>query len=908
MPNISFPEGDSFNGSAGFASETDYLSRYDSMKGISLRDNAKEMDRSIERIRKSSYYRSVSKELLREVFLSSSLYEVESGEYLIREGDGSDRMVYLLLDGAFDVYAANQFILTIDQLGLTIGEMAVITPDTPRSADVKAIKNSRVIGIESSFLDDDNPKMQRAANSFLRMFSIILTEKVRLTTERAKLYEETVLEKREIDRYNKEITDLSEDLKRELHDKLELIKLYSQVVECNQDAIVISDFDGNLQHGNQAFSRLFAYSNEEIKNLNLAQLFDGLIGKSEDWTEKFRYGWKGQIKANRKNATKFPALLSISPVRTTVENSKEKVVLATVVRDITLQKEYENKILKANQELKQTYGELESTLQELEKSNKVKDKFLSSISTQLKTPVDCIANYAELMNRDFDFVGKNDDMQVALTRIVDEGKKMDRLVGNLLTLAELSPGESNLSAKIIRLPEFLEDLKTLAKSHKRIEFDIDSTVGMIVGDREKLLKAFADIFDYIVAGHGRDNKTLLTVGQNLKTNRLTIEIVFGSPDNFEEERRQEAALADGIEVTMQKADLELPLAKRIVELHKGDMTLYTKKRYERIDIGFPIDPDIERNSRIRVMLIDEHEWDRRIIRGVIEKQFSLNDIFEFDSQMPALNAMNALRPDFIVVDPFFTDPQWKYDEFLTKLIKDRRGNMSTLIISSRLSEVPIRNTIISLGITDFQYKPFIIDDVIFKIRGIIDTKLKFLMLSNNVQKAEKDAATDGMTGLHNRAFYDKFVKEQFIKADLRKGSVSLIMIDVDNFKHYNDTNGHQEGDEVLKRFSRILKNGVRQNDLVARYGGEEFVIVLPGTGRKMAENIAEKLRIAIEKTPFHHEEKQPQGMLTASFGVSAFPENGSFPEVVLKGADHCLYLAKARGRNLVVGAEGVLEL
>ena len=125
----------------------------------------------------------------------------------------------------------------------------------------------------------------------------------------------------------------------------------------------------------------------------------------------------------------------------------------------------------------------------------------------------------------------------------------------------------------------------------------------------------------------------------------------------------------------------------------------------------------------------------------------------------------------------------------------------------------------------------------------------------------------------------------------------MIMLDVDNFKHFNDTNGHQLGDEVLKKIAKILQTSIRQSDMAARYGGEEFVIVLPGTAKKMAENIAEKLRSTVEIAKFAKEENQPKGILSASFGVASYPENGADPETILKGADYCLYLAKEQGEK-----------
>lgn len=879
------------------------------MKKVELKCNSQEIDKVIKLIKNSYYFKSVPSKLLREILESGSIFKLKTDEYLIKQADICDRMVYIFLSGEFKVFSDNQYILKIDQLGLTIGEMAVISPNTPRSADVKATKNSTVIGFESSFLDSKDSKTQRLSNLFLKMFSNILSEKLRTTTERAKLYEESVLEKQEINRFNREITEVSKDLKKELQQKLEQIKLFSRVVEVNQDAILVCDSKGYLQSGNQAFLQLFTYKSEEVSGLKLHHLFENLVEDIPEWIEKFLSGWKGQTKAIRKNKTTFPALISISPVQTSTENMPEKVVLAIVIRDITLQKEYEYNILKANSELKQTYQELESTLVELEKSNKVKDHFLSNISTQLKTPLDSIINYAEIMNKDFDHASKSIETKEFLSQIVDEGYKMDKMVGNLLTLAELSPGSANLSTQIIPFKQFFDSMLAQVNKKMSVKANFDSGISVIVADQAKVLKAFSDIFDYAYKEHGADCSLMIDCMQDLKNSRLDIVILIGNPEDFKTtEAEQDNLLDSGIEISIQKGDLELPLAKRIVELHQGELIIRSAKQSEKIIVSFPMDPNVEHASRIKVMIIDEHEWDRKIIKGIIEKEYALHDVFEFKSQMTALKAISALKPNLIIVDPFFTEAQWSYDEFLNKLIKDNQEKTSTLVISDKLANLSTRNDIIALGITDFLFKPFTIDDATFKIKSIIGTKQKLYLLSNNIQKAQKSAATDGMTGLYNRKYYDEFTKDQFLKADIQDSHVSLIMIDVDNFKNYNDTNGHQLGDEVLKKFAKIVKNNIRHSDMAARYGGEEFVIVLPGTAKKMAENIAEKLRSIVEKETFENEKAQPKGVLTASFGVSSYPENGQTPEVVLKGADHCLYLAKERGRNLVVGAEGVIEL
>ncbi|MFH2129561.1 MAG: diguanylate cyclase, partial [bacterium] len=439
---------------------------------------------------------------------------------------------------------------------------------------------------------------------------------------------------------------------------------------------------------------------------------------------------------------------------------------------------------------------------------------------------------------------------------------------------------------------------------------IDPDLTVIVADENKLSQALGDIFDYIKREKGIKAPIFFSCHQQAEKAQLKLEIISGKKEVFAmaTDMVEDDLVSDGVELALQKGELLLPLAKRIIDLHQGKMQITTIEENERISVQLPLDPNIEHNARIRAIIIDEHEWDRKIIKGIIEKKFVFSEIFEFDSQIAALNAVSALKPDLMIVDPFFNDPEWEYEPFLGKLLSSNRDKASTLVISDQLKDLGFRTVITSMGITDFLFKPFTVEDALFKINSLVENKQRLFLLSDNIQKAEKTAATDGMTGLFNRKYFDNFIKEEFIQAELHGNHCSIIMIDVDNFKHYNDTNGHQMGDEVLKKVARIMKEGVRRSDMAARYGGEEFVIVLPGTPKKMAENIAEKLRRNLENEKFANEKKQPKGKLTASFGVASFPENGGTPEIVLKGADHCLYQAKEKGRNMVVGAEGIIEL
>jgi diguanylate cyclase (GGDEF)-like protein len=123
------------------------------------------------------------------------------------------------------------------------------------------------------------------------------------------------------------------------------------------------------------------------------------------------------------------------------------------------------------------------------------------------------------------------------------------------------------------------------------------------------------------------------------------------------------------------------------------------------------------------------------------------------------------------------------------------------------------------------------------------------------------------------------------------------MIDIDDFKIYNDTLGHQAGDKILKTLAGLLRNQSRKMDQVCRYGGEEFTIILPHTDKKEAFLIAERIRMDIQKYPFLNEEIFPNKRLTVSLGVATFPENGLLAADLITASDKSLYQAKNKGKN-----------
>jgi diguanylate cyclase (GGDEF)-like protein len=159
------------------------------------------------------------------------------------------------------------------------------------------------------------------------------------------------------------------------------------------------------------------------------------------------------------------------------------------------------------------------------------------------------------------------------------------------------------------------------------------------------------------------------------------------------------------------------------------------------------------------------------------------------------------------------------------------------------------------------------------------------------------AHLDSLTNLWNHGYFQYLLGVELEKSKATATPLSLIMLDIDDFKVYNDTMGHQAGDQILREMASQLKNQSRKMDYVCRYGGEEFAIILPYTDKKEAFFIAERLRENIEKHHFVKEEILPNKVLTASLGIATFPENGDSTTRLLEHADKALYEAKKKGKN-----------
>ena len=166
---------------------------------------------------------------------------------------------------------------------------------------------------------------------------------------------------------------------------------------------------------------------------------------------------------------------------------------------------------------------------------------------------------------------------------------------------------------------------------------------------------------------------------------------------------------------------------------------------------------------------------------------------------------------------------------------------------------------------------------------------------------------DGLTGLYNHRFFYDYLAKQTEQCQKRNAMLSLLFIDIDNFKYYNDIYGHQKGDDVLRIIATLLQETLPHDAFIARYGGEEFAVILPGLAEKEAVAQAESVRGAVQAYPFDGQESLPGECLTISVGVSTFPTKAKTDAELIKGADDACYRAKFLCKNRVESYFSILD-
>jgi len=222
-----------------------------------------------------------------------------------------------------------------------------------------------------------------------------------------------------------------------------------------------------------------------------------------------------------------------------------------------------------------------------------------------------------------------------------------------------------------------------------------------------------------------------------------------------------------------------------------------------------------------------------------------------------------------------------------------------IIILTCLEDIEYKIKGIELGADDFLIKPINIGELRARIKALLKKKNYMDKLNFNYKTALHFAITDELTGLYNHAYFNHFLDLEVKRSERHKHSLALIMMDIDDFKKYNDTLGHLSGDRILKEFGQLIKKTAREIDLSARYGGEEFAIILPYADRNHAVQFAERINQVISTYPFQSEGIMLSGKITVSIGIAIFPSDALNSKELIRKADEMLYKAKKEGKNKI---------
>jgi len=300
----------------------------------------------------------------------------------------------------------------------------------------------------------------------------------------------------------------------------------------------------------------------------------------------------------------------------------------------------------------------------------------------------------------------------------------------------------------------------------------------------------------------------------------------------------------------------------------------------------------ENEKEFTILITDDEKLNLDVLGNILSPHYN---ILISRNGTRALELAGQYSPDLILLDIIM--PDMSGFEVITKL-KDSGDTVNIpVIFITGLTDAANEEKGFFLGAVDYITKPF--NKAIVKAR--VNTHIKIV---DQMRTIERIGLIDPLTKIANRRGFENRFDAEWGRAIREQASISLLIMDIDKFKNYNDTYGHQQGDKALKTFAEVSSSSInRSNDFLARWGGEEFVILLSNTDIKGASEIAESVRKSIETAVIPTEDGAATG-ITVSIGVSSVtPDTDTSSSDFISRADQALYKAKESGRNKVVSSE-----
>lgn len=304
----------------------------------------------------------------------------------------------------------------------------------------------------------------------------------------------------------------------------------------------------------------------------------------------------------------------------------------------------------------------------------------------------------------------------------------------------------------------------------------------------------------------------------------------------------------------------------------------------------------------RILVVDDHPDNLEIIAVRLQSRG-----FEIDTAtngQEALDKVLANPPQLILLDVMM--PLMDGYEVSRRIKQDENLPYIPIILVTARDSTQDKVEGLDAGADDYLTKPINFPELEARVRSMLrikrlqdelDQKNRELEVVN--KRLRKLSITDGLTELFNHRHVHELLHEEFERSNRSGEPMAVAMMDLDRFKHINDTYGHPTGDVILYETADILRETAREIDMSGRYGGEEFIVILPGADEEAAEQFAERVRASVEDHVFRDEAQEVR--MTVSGGVASYPTPGvDQPDLLIKRADQALYAAKEGGRNRIV--------
>lgn len=296
---------------------------------------------------------------------------------------------------------------------------------------------------------------------------------------------------------------------------------------------------------------------------------------------------------------------------------------------------------------------------------------------------------------------------------------------------------------------------------------------------------------------------------------------------------------------------------------------------------------LKQSSPPRVLVIDDSPDVHRLLRARLKQEEI--EMISVMGGMEGLAEIKAHRPDLILLD--LDMPCMDGFEVLRAIKDDAQTVHIPVVVLSGLASPEDKVSAFDLGAHDYIIKPFELTELRVRIRAALRLNFLLKMLAQRAQ-------IDGLTGLWNRAYFDRRVQDEVARVQRHGGALSIAFFDADHFKSINDTFGHPAGDAVLQGVAELIQRESRQSDIACRYGGEEFVLIMPETTAQDAHAFCDRLRAGLESIAWP---RHPERKVTVSIGVAGATGGAELSAAAwVEAADKCLYAAKKGGRNRVV--------